>query len=350
MASPRCPAPATAIPRSASCRTSAGEDTASAAASSGVASPVGIGAAVAPARSTPSSAAIASADGSARSATTCPGRTPAPRTAARHRVAPAIQSSAHVVVPVASTTAGASPASARACPDQPLGRPPGHQPAPDRLDPEPRHRPLVDRDPQPPGRGPARDPHPSLLDGQAIDQEVVLQEPRGGEPVIGRPLEPSRRPSGSAAATASPAAIPIPVSNSVLTTTGTPRSGGEGRDLRRGHRAADACRLHDQHVDRLGVEQRPRRPQGGDRLVGRDGDADAPPELGQVGRVVARQGLLDVLDARTGRSPPAGPSRSRGPRRRSRRAGGGRRAPPPTGRRAPGPPAPRSRAPRRPSA
>ena len=106
--------------------------------------------------------------------------------------------------------------------------------------------------------------------------------------------------SGNAAAAATPAAIPIPVSNSVLMTTAHVPFRGELGDGRHGARAADAHRLDHERVDRVGRQQAADVADGRGGLVGGDRDADAAAELGHAVDVVRRQGLLDELDVEPG--------------------------------------------------
>ena len=85
----------------------------------------------------------------------------------------------------------------------------------------------------------------------------MLQEAGGREAVRQGAGGAAPRTAGSAAAQARAAAIPIPVSNSVETTTGTPRGRRGGGDLGDGDRAPDAGRLHDEDVGGALGEQAP---------------------------------------------------------------------------------------------
>ena len=97
--------------------------------------------------------------------------------------------------------------------------------------------------------------------------------------------------SGSAAASATPAAIPTDVSIIELTTAGTPAASAT---VERGAHAAERLLLEHDHVGGVEHAQSARVVERADALVGRDRHVDAPPHRGEI--VERRHRLLDVLE------------------------------------------------------
>ena len=145
--------------------------------------------------------------------------------------------------------------------------------------------------PAPPGA-----PEPAVLDDQWIAEEVVLEEP-GGRQAVRQRARRAPPPDGGERRRGGPRGRhPDPGLEQRGEHDRHAARGGRGGDLGHRDRAADARRLHDEDVGRLGGQQRPGAAGGVDRLVGGERDRHAPAQLRRPGRVVDRERLLDVLD------------------------------------------------------
>ena len=232
----------------------------------------------------------------ASSATRSPGRTPPCSTRAR-AAATSPWSSCQVEDPLAFDQRDPIGRLAGVLVQQ-HGHGPGHQPPPADST---TNRPIARSSsviPRPPPAGPRPGhPHPPLLDRAGPRPAGRAPGPRpwrARDPARARASRP--RTAGSAAATASPAAIPTPVSNSVLTTTGTLRSAAS--DAISAAATGPPTRASFTTSTSTAPASSSSRAvrSGGHRLVRGDGDADPPPEFRQLGRVVAGDGLLHVLE------------------------------------------------------
>ena len=156
----------------------------------------------------------------------------------------------------------------------------------------------VDLDPQAARTRRIGEPHPPVLDDQLAAQQVVLEQAGRRQAVI----DPARAPVdlGQRRRHRQRRRDPDPRLEQRADDDRHAALGRELRDLGAHHEAPDPGRLHDQHVDRVGIEQLARCLHGGDRLVGGDRHPDPPPELGQRRGVVPGQRLLHVLEVESG--------------------------------------------------